>query len=91
MLSHSLGLTLCDPMDHSPLASVWNFPCRNTGVSGHFLLQDLLDPRIKPTSPTSPVLAGGFFTTAATWEAQIPGVGCKSQVQGGSEAGTIWP
>ena len=25
---------------------------------------DLLDPGIKPTSPASPALAGGFFTTA---------------------------
>ena len=31
---------------------------------------DLPDPGIEPMSPTSPVLAGGFFTTNATWEAQ---------------------
>ena len=30
---------------------------------------DLPDPRIKPASLTSPELAGGFFTTSATWEA----------------------
>ena len=30
---------------------------------------DLPDPGIKPVSLTSPVLAGGFFTTSATWEA----------------------
>ena len=30
-------------------------------------LGDLLDPEIKPMSPVSPALAGGFFTT--TWEA----------------------
>jgi len=29
------------------------------------------DPGTKPTSLTSPALAGGFFTTSATWEAQI--------------------
>ena len=28
-------------------------------------------PGIEPASPTSPVLAGGFFTTAATWEAHV--------------------
>ena len=28
---------------------------------------DLPDPGIKPTSLTSPALAGGFFTTSATW------------------------
>ena len=30
---------------------------------------DLPDPGIKPASLTSPALAGGFFTTRATWEA----------------------
>ena len=30
---------------------------------------DLPDPGIKPASLTSPALAGGFFTTNATWEA----------------------
>ena len=28
------------------------------------------DPEIKSTSLMSPALAGGFFTTSATWEAQ---------------------
>ena len=26
------------------------------------------DPGMEPMSPTSPVLADGFFTTSATWE-----------------------
>ena len=30
----------------------------------------LLDPGIKPVSLTSPALAGRFFTTSTTWEAQ---------------------
>ena len=30
---------------------------------------DLPDPGIEPTSLLSPALAGGFFTTSATWEA----------------------
>ena len=30
---------------------------------------DLSDPGIKPASLRSPALAGGFFTTSATWEA----------------------
>ena len=30
---------------------------------------DFLDPGVKPTSLVSPTLAGGFFTTSATWEA----------------------
>ena len=32
-------------------------------------LGDLLDPGIEPESLMSPALAGGFFTTSATWEA----------------------
>ena len=32
---------------------------------------DLPDPKIKPVSLISPALAGGFFTSSATWEAQI--------------------
>ena len=35
-------------------------PCPNPG--------DLPDPGIEPASPVSPALAGGFFTTRATWE-----------------------
>ena len=31
---------------------------------------DLPDPGIKLASLTSPALAGGFFTSSATWEAQ---------------------
>ena len=31
---------------------------------------DLPDPGIEPASITSPELAGEFFTTSATWEAQ---------------------
>ena len=30
---------------------------------------DLPDPGIKPVPLASPALAGGFFTTSATWEA----------------------
>ena len=30
---------------------------------------DLPDPGMEPTSRMSPALAGGFFTTRATWEA----------------------
>ena len=31
---------------------------------------DLLDPGVEPTTLMSPALAGRFFTTSATWEAQ---------------------
>ena len=30
---------------------------------------DLFNPGIKPASPVSPAMAGGFFTTGTTWEA----------------------
>ena len=30
---------------------------------------DLPNPGIKPASPMSPALAGGFFTTSTTWDA----------------------
>ena len=33
--------------------------------------RDLPDPGIKPASLTSPVLAGRFFTTSATWEVVV--------------------
>ena len=73
MCAKSLQLcpTLCDPMDCSP-----------PGSSVHGILQarvlewvacpppgDLPDPGIEPSSLVSPALAGGFFTTSATWEA----------------------
>ena len=32
---------------------------------------DLPDPGIESASLASPTLAGGFFTTSATWEAQL--------------------
>ena len=34
-------------------------------------LGDLLNPGTEPASLISPALAGGFFTTRATWEAQM--------------------
>ena len=45
----------CGAVDYSP-----------PGSSVHGTQQE----RIKPTSLTSPALAGGFFTTSTTWEAQ---------------------
>ena len=32
---------------------------------------DLSGPGVKPATFTSPALAGGFFATSATWEAQV--------------------
>ena len=65
--------SLCDSTDHSP-----------PGSSVHGILQArilewvfiplpgaLLDPGIKPASLMSLALADGFFTTSATWKAQV--------------------
>jgi len=42
---------------------------QNNGVGCHALLPgDFPNPGIKPMVLTSPALAGGFFTTSATWK-----------------------
>ena len=66
-----LCLTLCNPMNCSSQASLsWDSPGKTTGVGFHALLQgNLSNPGIEPTYLMSPALAGGFFTTSATWEA----------------------
>ena len=63
-------LTLCDPMDCSPLSTgfsrqeYWSgLPCPLPG--------DLPHPGIEPVSLMSSALVGRFFTTSATWEAVI--------------------
>ena len=44
--------------------------------------RDLLDPGMEPISLMSPALAGGFFTTSATWQVPVcsleEGVTCSS-------------
>ena len=62
---------LCDPMDYSPPGSSVH------GISQGRILKrvvlpppgDLPHPGISTLSLASPALAGGFFTTSATWEA----------------------
>ena len=54
-----------DPMAgaHQDPLCPWDSSGKNTGVGCHFLLQgSFLTPGIKPASPESPALAGGFFT-----------------------------
>ena len=74
MLSRLSCVRLCSALwtvDHqSPLSMGYSrqeyqrgLPCPPPG--------DLPNPGIEPTSPSSPALAGGFFTTRATWEAPI--------------------
>ena len=78
-------LTLFNPMDCSP-----------PGSSVHGILQarilkwvansfstDLPDPGIKPRSLMSPALAGGLFTTSATWEVAV------SSIRGANASGII--
>ena len=74
------GPALCNPMDgdhQAPLSmefsrqvenwlgcQFWSgLPCPPPG--------DLHDPGIKPMSLMSPAVAGRFFTTSTTWEAQV--------------------
>ena len=64
--------TFCNPREGNPPGSSvhGDSPGKNTGVGFHALLQ-----RIFPTQGSNPclfslpALAGGFFTTSATWEA----------------------
>ena len=50
----------------------WDSPGENTGVGSHALLQAIFPTQgSNPMFPVSPALAGGFFTTSATWEARV--------------------
>ena len=50
----------------------WDSPGKSTGVGCCALLQgNLTNPGMEPLSLKSPVLAGGFLTTRATWEALV--------------------
>ena len=44
--------------------------CKNTGVGCHALLEGIF-LGIEPASLMSRAVAGGFFTTSATWEAPL--------------------
>ena len=64
-------LTLYNPIDYSPQIPLsMGFSSQEYWSGLPFSPPgDLPDPGIEPRSLTSPALAGGFFTTAATWEA----------------------
>ena len=68
-----LCLTLCYPMDCSlPGSSVHGVPRQEHWSELPFPpLGDLADPGIKLESPVSLTLAGGLFTTSATWETHM--------------------
>ena len=63
-------LTTSDPVDCRPPGSSARAFSRQESWSGSPFPSpgDLPDPGIEPTSLMSPALAGGFFTTGATWE-----------------------
>ena len=69
--------TLCDPTDCSPPGSsvCEIFQVEHWSGLAFPTPGDLPDPGIEPMSLTSPALAGRFFTTSATWEAQNKGPG----------------
>ena len=48
----------------------WSSPGKNTGVSCHALLQRIFLTQVSEPRFLSPELAGIFFTTSTTWEAQ---------------------
>ena len=74
-----LCLTLCGPMECSlPGSSVHGiFQARILGWIAIPHSGDLPNPGTEPMSPSSPALAGRFFTTSATWEPFVPEAGHK--------------
>ena len=65
--------TLCDPVDCGPPGSSVHGSSQQEHRSGLPFpsSRDLPDPGIEPVSLASPALAGGFFTSSATWEALL--------------------
>ena len=61
--------TLCNTVDCSPPGSSVHAILRTRLLE--WLVMPSPDPGIELASPKSPALAGGFFTTSATWEALI--------------------
>ena len=48
---------------------LWDSPSKNIGIGGHFFLQGIFPTEGSNKSLLSSALAGGVFTTSATWEA----------------------
>ena len=66
MLSCSVVSDFLQPHGLWParLLCPWDFPRKNTAAGCHVLLQRIFLTLIEASSPS---LAGGFFTTSATW------------------------
>ena len=74
---HAKLLQLCTTLHDSMvqptgwLLCPWDSPGKDTGVGCHFLLQGIFPTQgSNPRLLRLPALAGGFFTTSATWEAR---------------------
>ena len=52
------------------LICAWDSPSKNTGVGCHALVQGIFHTQGSNLSLMSPALAGEFFITSDTWEAQ---------------------
>ena len=67
-------------MDHSPPGSAVHgiHPGRILEWVAMPSSRNLLDPGIEPATLMPPALAGGFFTTSTTWEAQSVAELCSS-------------
>ena len=63
--------TLCDLTDYSPPGSSVLGILQARILEWVAIPGDLPDPGIEPAFLTSPAFVGGFFTTSATWEAQM--------------------
>ena len=76
VLSFQLCRTICNPTDHSPPGSPVHGTLQARILEGVAMpsSRDLPHPQIKPASLMSPALAGGFFPTSATWEAQMKNI-----------------
>ena len=63
--------TLCDLTDYSPPGSSVLGILQARILEWVAIPGDLPDPGIEPAFLTSAAFVGGFFTTSATWEAQM--------------------
>ena len=66
-----LCLTLCDPIGYSPPASSVHGVLQARILERVTMLSSRGSPGIEPKTLMFPALAGGFFTTSATWKALI--------------------
>ena len=64
-----LCLTLCDPIGYSPPASSVHGVLQARILEWVTMLSSRGSPGIEPETLMFPALAGGFFTTSATWKA----------------------